>query len=83
MGFEIRRLIGDECVGRRVAFVKTITGKLEDHVPEFLGVLLGQAFFDSPCQEGVHILCNQRFFLLADRLDAGVRTRQGNVSEAV
>ena len=83
VGFEISGLVGDECVGCRVAFIKTVACKFQNLIPEVFGILFRQTQIDGPLEEFLLVGRDDRLLLLADRLDARVGFGQFDPTESV
>ena len=83
MRFKVRCLIGDECVSGRVAFVESVAGKLEDHVPKIFGFLFGEPFFLAAAKKFLRVGRNKRFFFLTDGFNTGICLGQLNAAETI
>ena len=83
VGFEISGLVGDKCVGCRVAFIKTVACKFQNLIPEVFGILFRQTQIDGPLEKFLLVGRDDRLLLLADRLDARVGFGQFDPTESV
>ncbi len=50
VGFQVRRLVGDQGVGRGMALVEAVAGELGDQFPDLFRVFLGQPVLDRAAQ---------------------------------
>ena len=83
VSLQVGRLVGDQSVRCGVTLVKAVACELQNHVPEVFRFLLGQALFHAARQEFFCISRDQRFLLLADRLDARVGFGQLDPTQSV
>ena len=65
MGFQIRRVIGQQRISRRVRLIESVTGKLRHQIKYLLNLFLREAALDRALRKALTLLRHFFSFLLA------------------